>query len=112
MSIIRPCIRIATVAALRERTWAEERVFDSDQQPLAAALLGDSDASEYKPYMTVYTDDDTMTNIDGRQVYNGDRALALTIEIGTASAIRGKNGSATLSFAQTDEAMELAIDMV
>jgi hypothetical protein len=63
MSIIRPILRMCVVAALRERTLAERRVFDSDNTPLADALAHEPEQA--KPYITVYTDEDTRLGVAG-----------------------------------------------
>ena len=38
MSIVRMLTRLCSVAALRGHTWADDRVFDSDNTPLSQAL--------------------------------------------------------------------------
>lgn len=109
MSLLRPAIRACAVAALKDRTWAENRVFDSDMTALAEAVFG----TVPKPYICVYTDtDDRPTNI-GAELYEGDhRVLNLVIEIGVANAIQGTNNNLVIQFAATDQGMELAVDMV
>lgn len=109
MSLLRPAIRACAVAALKDRTWAEDRVFDSDMTALAEAVFG----TIPKPYICVYTDtDDRPTNI-ATEMYEGDhRVLNLVIEIGVANAIQGTNNSLVIQFAATDQGMELAVDMV
>lgn len=107
MSLIRPVIRMCAVAALRDRTWAESRVFDSNNTPLIDALK-----EETKPYITVYTDDDTRTNISGLDVYLTERRIALTIELGVASAVVVENKGTALKIPQTDQAMEALIDFM
>lgn len=107
MSILRPIVRACAVGALRDRTWAESRVFDSDMTPLADAVLGRAAS----PYIVVYTDtDDFMPT--GAEVYDGEaRSLSLVLEIGVASAIENDEGAKILQFAATDEGMELAVDV-
>jgi hypothetical protein len=110
MSIIRPILRMCAVAALRERTLAEGRVFDSDNTPLAEALIREPE--EAKPYITVYTDEDTRPGVSGRDIYAAERNLSLVLEIGTASAVvTGKLG-VMLQIPATDAGLELSVDIV
>lgn len=109
MSLIRPAIRACAVAALKDRTWAEQRVFDSDMTALAEAVSGKIP----QPYICVYTDTDDMPQITGAEMYDGEkRILNLVIEIGVANAIQGTNNNLVLQFANTDQGMELAVDMI
>jgi hypothetical protein len=111
MSIIRPILRMCVVAALRERTWAEDRVFDSDNTPLADALV--TVPGTTKPYITVYTDEDTRTEIAGRDIYGATRNLTLVLEIGVASAVRVEGtDQVEIELPATDAGMELSVDMV
>jgi hypothetical protein len=110
MSIIRPILRMCAVAALRERTLAEGRVFDSDNTPLAEALIREPE--EAKPYITVYTDEDTRPGVSGRDIYAAERNLSLVLEIGAASAVvTGKDG-VILQIPATDAGLELSVDIV
>ena len=111
MSIISPIIRMCAVAALRECTWAEERVYDSDNTPLADALKAETNVA--KPYIVVYTDEDNRGEISGLDVYASDRSLLLILEIGVASAITVEGtDEVTLQIPGTDASMELAVDIV
>jgi hypothetical protein len=110
MSIIRPILRMCAVAALRERTLAEGRVFDSDNTPLAEALI--QEPEEAKPYITIYTDEDTRPGVSGRDIYAAERNLSLVLEIGAASAVvTGKLG-VMLQIPATDAGLELSVDIV
>lgn len=109
MSLIRAVLRLATVAALRERTWAGPRVFDSDNTPLVEALgIGET----AKPYIVVFTDEDGRPGLVGSDVYSARRQLELVLEIGVASAVMAESGDAVLQFPRTDAAMELVLDML
>lgn len=109
MSLLRPAIRACAVAALKDRTWAESRVFDSDMTALAEAVSG----TVAKPYIVVYTDADDRSQNLATELYDGDRRLLnLVIEIGVANAIRGQHNNLIMQFAATDQGMELAVDMV
>jgi hypothetical protein len=110
MSIIRPILRMCAVAALRERTLAEGRVFDSDNTPLADALIREPE--EAKPYITVYTDEDARPAISGRDIYAADRNLSLVLEIGAASAVVTEKDGVILQIPATDAGLELSVDIV
>jgi hypothetical protein len=114
MSIIRPILRMCVVAALRERTLAERRVFDSDNTPLAEALA--QEPEQAKPYITVYTDEDTRPGVSGRDIYAAERNLSLVLEIGAASAVVMKRDDGSdeiaLQIPATDAGLELSVDIV
>ena len=109
MSLLRPIIRCACVGALRDKTWAQARVYDSDLTPLATAVYGGPAA----PYIVVYTDADDLNPVDGvGEVYSGNnRTLSIAIEIGVASAVRSAKGDIIVKFAATDAGMEWACDV-
>ncbi|HEY6613493.1 MAG TPA: hypothetical protein VIZ32_03215 [Vicinamibacterales bacterium] len=111
MSLLRPIIRTCAVGALRDKTWAENRVYDSDLTPLAEAVLG----TAAKPYIVVYTDNDDRTPAAVGEMYAGTtRQLQLTIEIGVASAIHDPDQSdnIVIRFSSADEGMEWACDII
>ena len=109
MSLLRAIIRATAVAALREQTWAQERVADSSMTPIAQAVYG----GPAKPYIVVYTDRDDISPVVAKaEMYNGQtRLLQLTLEIGVASAVRDPSGKLNMQIAATDEGMELACDI-
>jgi hypothetical protein len=111
MSLLRPIIRTCAVGALRDKTWAENRVYDSDLTPLAEAVLG----TAAKPYIVVYTDTDDRTPTGGAELYAGTtRQLQITVEIGVASAIHDPDQSdnIVIRFSSADEGMEWACDII
>ena len=111
MSLLRPIIRTCAVGALRDKTWAENRVYDSDLTPLAEAVLG----TAAKPYIVVYTDVDDRNPASAGELYDGrGRLLQLAIEIGVASAIHDPNQSdnIVIKFSSADEGMEWACDII
>jgi hypothetical protein len=110
MSIIRPILRMCVEAALRERTLAERRVFDSDNTPLADALA--QEPEQAKPYITVYTDEDTRPGVSGRDIYAAERNLSLVLEIGAASAVVNEKDGVILQIPATDAGLELSVDIV
>jgi len=109
VSIIRMLTRLTAVAALRGTTWADNRVFDSDNTPLSQALTLNE---EGKPYIVVYTDADNRTEVNGTDLYAIRRELNLVLEIGVASKVEGETGTAQLKTPLTDEGMEIALDMI
>ena len=109
MSIIRMLTRLTAVAALRGQTWADKRIYDSDNTPLSQALMLNEAA---KPYIVVYTDADNRMEQNGTDLYGMRRELNLMLEIGVASKVEGVTGTVELKIPLTDEGMELVIDMV
>ena len=102
--------RLCAVASMRHNTWADDRVFDSDNTPLSQALTLNAAA---KPYIVVYTDTDNRQDINNTtDLYSARRELNLCLEIGVASKIEGATGEAVLKTPLTDEGMEIALDMV
>lgn len=90
-------------------------MYDTDQTPLAEAVLGLEGSF---PYAVVYTDVEDLNPVPGpAQVGSGEtRILSLVVEIGVASALRvpkpdGKD-DIVIQFAATDAGMELAIDFI
>lgn len=107
MSIVRSCLRLATVAALRDKTWAETRVLDSDNGPLSAAIL-----AEPTPYIVCFTDDDDREEIEGFDLLAAKRTLVIVIEFGLASALPPSDGGPAMRIPATDGAFELALDII
>ncbi|ELT46876.1 hypothetical protein [Brucella intermedia] len=74
MSLVALVIRIATVRALRGRTFAEELVFDSKINPVNLV------AKDKERNVIVVTTDDDNVDITGRDLRAGDHKLELVIE--------------------------------
>jgi hypothetical protein len=110
LSLLRPIIRSCAVAALRERTWAESRVFDSDMKVLAEAILGQT----AKPYIVVYSEADDRTPAAAGEMYSGiGREMQLAVEIGVASAVRAPSSDdVIIRFSGTDQGLEFACDVI
>jgi hypothetical protein len=110
MSLLRPIIRSCVVAALRNRTWAEDRVYDSDLKVLAEAIMGQT----AKPYIVVYTETDDRVPAAGGEMYSGiGREMQVAVEIGVASAVREPNSdNIAIRFSGTDEGLEFACDVI
>lgn len=115
MSYLRPIIRLCTVAAMRDRTWCDDRVYDSDNTPLKDALI--KQGSQARPYCVVFTDNDVRDS-KGTDIFRCiKRRLNLTLEIGIAGAISqttedGNQVVKVLRFPHTDAAMEMYLDAV
>lgn len=107
MSLIRPVIRMCAVGALRGKTLAEDRVYDSDNTPLADAIQ-----QETKPYITIYTDEDIHQDVEGRDLYQSSRSLNLVLEIGVATGVEIAGQTQKFRIPPTDEGMELIVDLV
>lgn len=115
MSLIRSVVRLCAVAALRDRTWAESRVYDSDSTPLLDAL--NKQTKQTKPYITVFTDEHALSEIYGRDLYTSDTRMSLVLEYGIASAaqvkVKDEEGTETvLNIPQTDQSLELLVDLI
>jgi hypothetical protein len=107
MSLIRATIRMCAVTALKNKTWADTRVYDSDNTPLLDAI-----GNQTKPYITVFTDMDVAQEIYGRDLYTADHRMSLVLEFGIASAAEVANKGTVLKIPQTDQAMEALVDIL
>lgn len=106
MSIVRSCIRIAAVAALRVRTWNDVIVLDSDNRPIELGIK-----ETPAPYIVVFTDEDDLTDIEGREIVAASRSLSLVIEFGMAAPLPAIEGQMIRSATPpTDAAYELTLD--
>ncbi len=108
MSVVRACLRLATVAALRDRTWAETRVYNSDNSPLTEALAGTAQA----PYIVVYTDDDSRNGVEAKDLLGADRTISLVIAFAVSGPVVAVEGGSAITFPQTDAAFEMVLDLV
>jgi len=100
-------MRLCTVAALRDRTWAENRIFDSENAPLDQSIQ-----REPTPYMVVYTDDDEREEIEGFDLLGANRVLAVIVAFGLACAVDANEGGPAIRIPATDGGFEMAIDMI
>jgi hypothetical protein len=105
MSLVGLALRIVTVKALLGKTFADERVFDSQIAPLDALENGPA------PLIVVYTDDEEDA-ISGGDLFAPDRSLALIIHTAVASQVEAKAGSASLEIPHTDEGLEASLDLM
>ena len=89
MSLTALAIRFATIRALKGRTFAEDRVFDSKINPVNLVAKNES-----KPVIIVTTDDDNI-DITGKSLRAGNHKLELVIEIAVRKKSRSKSETAT-----------------
>ena len=106
MSLMRACLRLVTVAALKDCTWAENRVYDSDNSPLVDAL-GDKAA----PYIVVYTEDDNRS-VEGKDMVASERYVSIVIAYAVAGAVIVTEAGKAITFAQADASYELVLDLI
>jgi hypothetical protein len=105
--IVRSCVRIAAVMAIRGNTWADDRVYDSNNTPLAEALR-----QEPAPFVSIFTDDDE-GKVDGRDVLHVDsHELKLTVEFGIAGPFEKDEGDKSIVIPATDDAFERVVDVL
>jgi hypothetical protein len=102
VSLIRLAVRVAAVQSLIGRTIAGERVYDSAMAPLDDLVKEDP-----APFIIVTTDDDEV-DLTGRDLFDGHRSLDLVIEF----AIAGRAQSGETTIPQTDEGLEVTIDVL
>jgi hypothetical protein len=107
MSLMRFALRRTAVAALRARTLAADRVYDSENTPLAEALKPKDGP---RPYVVVFTDTDNRIEMGDTEFYSARRNLSLVLEIGVAAAVQDTKGAVEIRFPATDSGMEAAVD--
>jgi hypothetical protein len=100
-------MRLCTIAALRDRTWAENRIFDSENAPLDQSIK-----REPTPYIVIYTDDDDREEIEGFDYLGANRDLAVILEFGLACALTPTEGGPDIRIPATDGSFEMALDMI
>lgn len=110
MSLTALAVRVITIRALKGRTFAEDRVFDSKINPVNLVAK-----DEKKPVIIVTTDDDNV-DIAGKDLRAGDHKLELVIEIAVTQKIEVEveNGPATevLSIPATDAGLEATVGLL
>jgi len=110
MSLTALAVRIATIRALKGRTFAEDRVFDSKINPVNLVAK-----DEQKPVIIVTTDDDNV-EITGKDLRAGDHKLELVIEIAVTQKISVKvekeQTTEVLSIPATDAGLETTVGLL
>lgn len=111
MSLTRLVMRLAAARALRERTLAGPRVFDSAVDPI------DQTIAENRQPLIVLTTDEHALDVTGRDLGSGAHRCDLVIEIAIASRVElpasdGDGGQISIAIPHTDEGMELTLDIM
>ena len=111
MSLTRLVMRLAAARALRDRTLAGPRVFDSAVDPI------DQTIAETRQPLIVLTTDEHELDVTGRDLSSGPHRCDLVIEIAIASRVEvpasdGDGGQISIAIPHTDEGMELTLDIM
>lgn len=103
MSFSRLALRLATVKALTDATFAGHRVRDSEIGPLE-----DLAENEAAPVIIVYTDDEE-SNIARRDLASHDGWQSLVIEVAVTTRMKNAEG---WEIPPTSEGLELTLDLI
>ncbi|MDP7184894.1 MAG: hypothetical protein QGI08_04150 [Paracoccaceae bacterium] len=111
MSLTRLVMRLTAARALRDRTLAGVRVFDSAVDPI------DQTIAENRQPLLVLTTDEHEADIIGRDLAGDNQRCDLVIELAIAARVEvpardGQGGQITIAIPHTDEGMELTLDMM
>lgn len=111
MCLTRMVMRLAAARAVRDKTLAGPRVFDSAVDPIDQTI-----AENRQPLIVVTTDEHALA-VTGRDLGSGSHQCDLVIEIAIASrvdvpAADGQGGQITIAIPHTDEGMELTLDIM
>ena len=111
MSLTRLVMRLTAARALRDRTLAGARVFDSAVDPI------DQTIAETRQPLLVLTTDEHGLDVTGRDLNSGAHRCDLVIEIAIASRVEvpasdGDGGQISIAIPHTDEGMELTLDIM
>lgn len=106
MSLVAFAIRICLWRALRGKTLAETRVYDSDVAPIEVLL-----AVEPGPVIVVSTDDDEF-EIENTNWLNAPRKLDVIVETILASLVEVQGQGFEFSIPHTDSGMEASLNIL
>jgi hypothetical protein len=111
MSLTRLAMRLAAARALRDKTLAGARVFDSAVDPIDQTI-----AAQRQPLLVLTTDEHAL-EVSGRDLGSGTHRCDLVIELAIASRVEvpaedGQGGQITIAIPHTDEGMELTLDLM
>lgn len=101
MSLVAYAIRTTLWRALLGKTYAQDRVYDSEVAPIDEVV---QDRPE--PFIIVATDDET-AEVSGHNYIGADRDLDVVIEIALATELRRGSGP---NIPHTDEGLEMALN--
>lgn len=109
MSLVATAVRLTLCEALKAKTLAGLRVYDSNIGPLDD-FFKKGDASS--PVITVATDDQTAT-FDAMSYTTASRELAVVIEMAIAQPVDvAVGGDVTVTVPHTDRGLELSLDVM
>jgi hypothetical protein len=111
MSLTRLVMRLAAARAVRDRTLAGPRVFDSAVDPI------DQTIAENRQPLIVITTDEHALDVTGRDLGSGHHECDLVFEVAIASRVEvpapdGQGGQINIAIPHTDEGMELTLDII
>lgn len=110
MSLASLAIRLATIRALKGRTFAGEKVFDSKIEPI------DLVARQGNEFVIVVTTDDDEMDVTGRDLRAGDHKLELVIEVAATAKLTVTAGdgeeSEVISIPATDAGLEASLNLI
>ncbi|MEY4953496.1 MAG: hypothetical protein RL299_1920, partial [Pseudomonadota bacterium] len=110
MSLSRAILRLTAVRAIYGRTLAEDRVFNSDLNPLDQRI-----SKEAKPLVVVYTDDDQNEPSGRGDVGAGSVDLVIEIAIAGSVNVDGadeNDQTVVVPIGETDAGMEFTLDLL
>lgn len=109
MSLASLAVRLATVRALKGRTFAQGYVYDSKIDPLD--LVARESGLEF--VIIVTTDDDAM-EIEGSDLRAPDHRLELVIEVAATAklTVQGKDGDDVIDVPASDAGLEVTLNLI
>lgn len=108
MSLAKLPLRIATVLALRGRTWVGGAVFDSSILPMEARISEGGGL----PFVVVYTDDSHAELSHGHDLTSAATTVDLVIHAAVATEYRSDDGGAVVTVARSDAGFEAQLDII
>mgnify|MGYP000975258572 CR=1 FL=1 len=108
MSLAKLPLRIATVLALRGRTWVADRVFDSTITPIETKI----DADKGLPFIVVYTDASHGSDEIGRDLTAFRPDVDLVFHVAVATEFRGTESGTEVVLARSDPGFEAQLDVI
>lgn len=101
MSLVAYAIRTTLWRALLGKTYAQDRVYDSQVAPIDETVQ-----DQPEPFIIIATDDET-SDVSGHDYLGASRDLDVVIEIALASELRRDGG---INIPHTDEGLEMALN--
>lgn len=106
MSLVSLALRLATIRALKGRTFAEDRVYDSKIETIDTLAV-----NETAPIIIVTTDDDEV-DIEGRDLFAGNHKLELVIEVAAWTKVSTEKDGEVLVVPATDAGLEITLNLI